>query len=65
MIKSIVYAWRWLTMVSIVAELDGHIVHEWWATDDGDWVLKVLSSYKPEWQVTVKRYNTVIATRGM
>ena len=65
MIKSIVYAWRWLTMVSIVAEQEGRIVHEWWATDNEDWVLKVLSTYKPEWQVTVKRRNMVVATRGM
>jgi hypothetical protein len=63
--RSIVYAYRWFNYLSIVAEKDGHIMHEWWATDDGDWLLKVLSSYKPEWKVTVKRRNTVIATRGM
>ena len=65
MIKSIVYAWRWFTMVSIVAEQEGRVTHEWWATDNEAWVLKVLSGYKPEWRVTVKRRNTVIAARGM
>jgi hypothetical protein len=52
-------------MVSIVAEQEGRVTHEWWATDNEAWVLKVLSGYKPEWRVTVKRRNTVIAARGM
>jgi hypothetical protein len=62
---AIEYAWRWLTMLSIVAEKEGHIAHEWWATDDEEWMLQVLRAYKHGWRMTVKRRGAVIATRGM
>jgi hypothetical protein len=62
MIDRIVYAWRWLTQVQVVACSKSGYVHQWWARDEAD-ALDWMRLYRQRYTVAYGRRGKLLGGR--